>query len=106
MSEQSLPGAGVIRKSFPVSDVTAVSAFTNRISSLPGSHSGYSVILIDHLFADFGDPLTQEEGSGGARLQTLRMQRSMPVGEKIAIYGKGRNLRVICCRQSILAGWY
>jgi hypothetical protein len=47
-------------------------AFTNQVVSSSGVHSGYSVILIDNLFTDFGDPTKQEEGSGLARVQTLK----------------------------------
>jgi VWFA-related protein len=77
-------------------DAKAPNTLTNRIAPPAGSHSGYSVILIDNFFADFGDPTTQEEGAGLARVQTLKMLRSMPPGEKIAIYATGRTLQVIC----------
>jgi VWFA-related protein len=69
--------------------------FTNRIASPAGSHSGYSAILIDNLYTDFGDPFI-EEGSGVAKVRTLEMLRSMPAGERIAIYALGRKLQVIC----------
>ena len=70
--------------------------FTNQIASSSSFRSGYSVILIDNLLSDFGDPFTQEEGSGLARQQTLKMLGSMPAGERIAIYALGRKLQVIC----------
>ena len=53
------------------------------------------MILIDNLYTDFGDPDT-EAGSGFARLQTLQTLRSIPAGERIAIYAQGRKLQVIC----------
>jgi VWFA-related protein len=73
----------------------AANTFTNRIASPTGSHSGYSVILIDNLLTIFGDP-TKEDGSANVRLQALRMLRSIPVGERIAIYALRRKLQVIC----------
>lgn len=69
--------------------------FTNRIAARAGSHSGYSVILIDNLYTDFGDP-NIAEGSSLARIRTLQMLRSIPMGERIAIYALGRKLQVIC----------
>jgi VWFA-related protein len=74
--------------------------FTNRIASSAGSHGGYSVILIDNLFTDFActggkECHPQEEGGGTARARTLRMLRSIPIGERIAIYAIGRGLQVI-----------
>ncbi len=69
--------------------------FTNQIASPAGSHSGYSVILIDDLSTNFGDPLIGEEGIGFAKEKTLRMLRSIPAGERIAIYALGRKLQVI-----------
>jgi hypothetical protein len=68
--------------------------FTNQIVSA-GPHSGYSVILIDNLLTDFGDPF-KDSGSGNARLYVLRMLRSIPMGEQIAIYQLQRPLQVIC----------
>jgi hypothetical protein len=69
--------------------------FTNRIAARTGSHSGYSVILMDTLYTDFGDP-NIEEGSSLARVRTLQMLRSVPMGERIAVYALGRKLQVIC----------
>src|SRR5580658_2536943 len=43
--------------------------FTNRATS-PGSHSGFSAILIDGVFTDFGDP-DAGPGSANARLYAL-----------------------------------
>lgn len=70
--------------------------FSNQLAGSEGPQSGYSVILIDSLVASFGDPITQEEGSGLARVQTLKLLRSLPGGEKVAIYASGRVLKVIC----------
>ena len=74
----------------------AATAFTNRSAQPSGPQSGYSVILIDNLFADFADPNQGEEGSGLARVQVLRMLRTMSPNERIAIYATGRKLQVIC----------
>jgi VWFA-related protein len=72
----------------------AANTFTNRIASPAGSHSGYSVILIDDLFS--GSDPTNEEGSSLSRVRALQMLRSIPTGEKIAIYASGGKLKVIC----------
>jgi len=72
----------------------ARNTFTNRIAA--GSHNGYSVILIDNLFTIFGDPDKEPGGRALARLQALWMLRSIPSGEKIAIYAVGRKFAVIC----------
>jgi VWFA-related protein len=71
--------------------------YTNRdaISARTGSRNGYSVILIDNLNTDFGDPF-REDGTGWARLETLKMLRSIPAGEKIAIYTLRWTLQVVC----------
>jgi VWFA-related protein len=68
--------------------------FTNQVAP-DGSRRGYLVILIDSLFTDFGDP-DKGAGSSFARLQTLRMLRSTPAGDRVAIYALERSLRVIC----------
>jgi VWFA-related protein len=53
------------------------------------------VILIDDLFS--GSDPTNEEGSTLSRVRALQMLRSIPVGEKIAIYAPGpQKLQVIC----------
>ena len=72
----------------------AANTFTNQIAASAGSHSGYSVILIDDLFS--GSDPTNEEGSSLSRVRALKMLRSIPVGERIAIYATGRTLRIIC----------
>jgi VWFA-related protein len=69
--------------------------FTNQIAPSAGSRGGYSVILIDNLITDFGDPM-KVEGSSVAFERTLRMLRSIPLGERIAIYALQRKLQVIC----------
>ena len=73
----------------------APNTFTNQVAASSGSHSGYSVILIDNLFTDFGDP-DKDQGSGNARVHALETLRSIPMGERIAIYAVGRKLQVIC----------
>lgn len=75
--------------------IKAPSTFTNQIASPTGSYSGYSVILIDNLLTRFGDPF-KEDGSANVRLQALRTLRSIPVGERIAIYALRWQLQVIC----------
>jgi VWFA-related protein len=74
--------------------------FTNVISggqgaSGSGGRSGYSVILFDNLVTQFGDPLTGEEGTGYGVERVLRVVRTIPEGEKIAIYAIGRKLQVV-----------
>jgi VWFA-related protein len=76
-------------------EVKAANTFTNRIAPPAGSHSGYSVILIDSLFTD-ADTIEAEGTSTLAKDRTLHMLRSIPTGEKIAIYAQERKLRVIC----------
>jgi VWFA-related protein len=85
--------------------------FTNQVAPPAGSHSGYSVILIDNLFMDWGDPFT-EPGSANAREYAVRALRSIPEGEKIAVYAIARKLHVICeftsdrdLLERQLAGW-
>jgi VWFA-related protein len=70
----------------------APNTFTNHSASPEGSRSGFSAILIDSPY--FGDPT--EDGNSLARVQALRMLRSIPTGESIAIYATGRTLRVVC----------
>ena len=60
--------------------------FTNQLTGLTAMQSGYSVILIDNLLASFGDLAGRgvrysEEGTGRARLLTLKVLRSLPAGE-------------------------
>ncbi len=81
-------------KSSPaLSEPKAANTFTNQIAAPAGAHSGYSVILIDDLFS--GSDPTNEEGSTLLRVRALKMLRSIPVGEKIAIYASGRTLRIV-----------
>lgn len=77
-------------------ETKAPNTFTNQIPSDAGSHSGYSVILIDNLFTIFGDPDVEPGGSALARVQALRTLRSGALGRKTAIYAVGRKLTVIC----------
>jgi VWFA-related protein len=68
--------------------------FTNRVVP-SGSHGGFSAILIDGVFTDFGDP-DAGPGSANARLYALRSLRSIPAGESVAIYAMDRSgLQVI-----------
>ena len=73
---------------------SAPNTFTNRPASPAGSRSGYSIILIDDLFS--GSDPTNEEGSSLSRVRALETLRSIPEGEKIAIYALRRPLQVIC----------
>jgi VWFA-related protein len=68
-------------------------AFTNQIAA--GAQGGYSTILIDSLFTDFGDNVNGN-GSANARVSALRALQSIPAGVKIAIYATGRKLQVVC----------
>jgi VWFA-related protein len=68
--------------------------FSNQTTSLSTSRSGYSVILIDSLFTDWGD--VRHPGVAKARISALRALRGLPAGEKIAIYATTRKLEVIC----------
>jgi VWFA-related protein len=68
--------------------------FTNQIGPTAGSHSGYSVILIDSIFTDWGD--VRHPGAANARVSALRALQSIPAGERIAIYATTRKLQVIC----------
>ena len=60
-----------------------------------GGRSGYSVILFDNLVTQFGDPLTGKEGTGFGVERVLHVVRTIPEGEKIAIYAIGRKLQVL-----------
>jgi VWFA-related protein len=71
----------------------APNTFTNQIAGPSGSRSGYSVILIDNLLTEFSDDFG---GSSVARLKALQTLRSIPRGEKIAIYAFRRKLQIIC----------
>ncbi len=72
----------------------AVNTFTNRVATLAASSNAYAVILIDNLYS--GSDPGEGEGSALARVRALQMLRSIPAGEKIAIYAQGLKLRVIC----------
>jgi VWFA-related protein len=58
------------------------------------ARSGYSVILLDSLFTDWGD--VRHPGAANARISLLRALRELPAGEKITIYATTRKLEVIC----------
>jgi VWFA-related protein len=68
--------------------------FSNQTTSSGASRSGYSVILIDSLFTDWGD--VRHPGAANARISALRALRELPAGEKVAIYATTRKLEVIC----------
>ncbi len=68
--------------------------FTNRIAAPAGTHSGYSIILIDDIFTP--SDLPNEEGTSYASVPILRALRSLPAGEKVAIFALRRPLKVIC----------
>jgi VWFA-related protein len=51
------------------------------------------VILFDNLVSGFGDP--DEDGTGFGVQKALKVIRSMPEGEKIALYALGRKLQVV-----------
>jgi VWFA-related protein len=68
--------------------------FSNRIAPTSGSRSGYTVILIDSLFTD-AEPINADGTSSIARVRTLGLLRSLPPGEKIAIYAEERKLKVV-----------
>lgn len=73
-------------------------AFTNQIGTnqiAAGSRGGYSAILIDTLNTDFGDPV-KGPGSANAGVFALKALRSIPEGERVAIYALGRKLQVVC----------
>jgi VWFA-related protein len=67
--------------------------FSNQPSGGRGERSGYAVILFDNLVSGFGDP--DEDGTGFGVQKALKVIRSMPEGEKIALYALGRKLQVV-----------
>lgn len=71
--------------------------YTNldALNAMTGAHSGYSVLLIDNLNTDFGDPF-REAGTAWARVETLKTLRSLPAGEKIAIFALRWTIQVVC----------
>ncbi len=75
----------------------APDVYTNQdaINARTDTRSGYSVILIDNLNTDFGDPFI-EDGSAWARMETLKMLRELPEGERIAVYAIRWKLQVVC----------
>jgi VWFA-related protein len=74
--------------------------FTNRVAASPGSGSGgsrrgYSVILFDNLVTGFGDP-DDIDGTGFGVNRVLKVLRSLPEGEHVAIYAiRRRRLQII-----------
>jgi VWFA-related protein len=69
--------------------------FTNEATRPASSRSGFSVILIDSIFTDFGDPFDQP-GSANARLYALRALQSIPLGERVAVYVTARKFQTVC----------
>jgi len=59
-----------------------------------GSHSGYSVLLFDNLATEFAYPGSGASGEGFARQKALQTLRTIPAGDKIAIYGLWRKLQI------------
>ena len=68
--------------------------FTNHIARSKGAHSGYSAIVFDNLFTDFGAPF-EDDGTGFGVSKVLQALAAIPPGERIAIYALGRKLHVI-----------
>jgi VWFA-related protein len=71
--------------------------YTNldAINATADARSGYSILLIDNLNTDFGDPF-REDGTAWARVETLKMLRSLPAGEKISILALRWKIQVVC----------
>jgi len=67
--------------------------FSNQLAGARGERGGYAVILFDNLVSGFGDP--DEDGTGFGVQKALKVIRSMPEGEKIALYALGRKLQVV-----------
>jgi len=67
----------------------APNTFTNS------SHSGYSVLLFDNLATEFAYRGSGASGEGWARQKALQMMRTIPAGDKIAIYALWRKLQII-----------
>lgn len=63
-------------------------SFTNRIAAAEGSRSGYSVILFDNLNTGF-------EHTARARLKGIEAFKSIPPGDKIAMYSLWCQFQVI-----------
>ena len=69
------------------STAAAPGDFNNRASSVPGERSGYTLLLLDALNTNF-------ENQAFARQKAMVMLRTLPPGEKVALYVLGRGLRV------------
>ncbi len=74
--------------------IDAPNTFSNRIAPAGGSHSGYSVLLFDNLATEFAYPGSGASGEGFARQKALQTLRTIPAGDKIAIYGLWRKLQI------------
>ena len=75
-------------------DAKPANGFTNQIARSKGAHSGYSAIVFDNLFTDFGSPF-EDDGTGFGVSKVRQALAVIPPGEKIAIYALGRKLHVI-----------
>ncbi len=60
-----------------------------------GSHSGYSVLLFDKLATEFAYRGSGASGEGFARQKALQTMRTIPAGDKIAIYALWRKLEIV-----------
>lgn len=71
----------------------APNTFTNQIASQAGSHSGYSVVLFDNLVSTFGK--AHDGGTSFGAQMVVRTLRSIPDGERIALYAIGWKFQVV-----------
>jgi len=69
--------------------------FTNRGASRPGTHSGYSVIVLDTLLTSLADENQGGSGAIWAIQKAVKALHSLPPGENVAIYATGYKLWVI-----------
>jgi hypothetical protein len=70
----------------------APGTFTNRGASRPGTHSGYSVIVIDTLLTSLADENQGGSGAIWAIQKAVKALHSLPPGENVAIYATGYKL--------------
>jgi VWFA-related protein len=74
----------------------ASNTFTNRPTgdqTGPTSQGGYTVILFDNLVTAFGNP--DEDGTSMGALRVLKMLRTIPEGERVALYAIRRKLVIV-----------
>ena len=60
-----------------------------------GSHRGYSVLLFDKLATEFAYRGSGASGEGFAREKALQTMKTIPAGDKIAIYALSRKLEIV-----------